>query len=233
MRYRMEQLPNEELVIRNVETDLRLGTAVPLGVIDPHDPDRMTVTACRALNRVGKEIATIGPWPGSTTSPLEKAAVAVASHEAHSGYPGFKKCGSRAPEPRRIEFRLGTLLADAASTIARAIIECSNGGLKAKTKREFVKINMQLYAILYASRFGSFNAERSVHEPYFANLDTNDPRLSFAEAAQTYGLRELAERYPDLSEAELELALSWPLKLLEDTLDSAYRKRDTTSALAS
>lgn len=231
MRYRPEQLPNDDLVIRNVETDLILGLAIPGGVNDPHDPDRMTITMCRVLNREGREIATIGPWPGATVSPLEKAAIAVASHEESSGYPGFK-AGAKNPEPLRIEHLLGTVLADAVSEIARGLIECGNGGLRPKTKRKCAELIAQLHAIWYASLFGSFNAERWAHEPYFANIPRCGPRLTFGEAAQVHGMFELRMRYPDVSDELLKLALSWPIELLE-RLANSLLQGDTTSALAS
>jgi hypothetical protein len=69
---------------------------------------------------------------------------------------------------------------------------------------------------LYASRFGSFDAERGVTDPYFAN--GSGPRMSFAAAAQHYGMLELQIRFPDMSDTTLKAMLSWPLKLLSDTL---------------
>lgn len=214
MRYRLEQLPNDKLVIRNVETDLILGSAAPVWMDDPGDPDRWIISAYTILNRKGDEITTVGP--PTIRRPLEIAAIAVASHEKHTGYPGFKKCGgSRRPQLDRIECLLGTLLADAVSEIARALMECGNAGLKPKTKRKCAKLIERLYAIYYVSSFGSFNGERWAKEPYFANIPPSGPRLSFAAAAETHGMFELRTRYPDLSEAELRLALSWPLEMLQ------------------
>lgn len=217
MRYRLEKLHDDKLVIRNVETDVILGSAVLLGTSDPRDPDRWTITACKILNRKGVELATIGP--PNVPRPLEEAATAVAMHEAYYGYPGFKVV-AKDPQPNRIERRLGTLLADAVSEIARALIERGNGGLKSKTKRRCGKLIAQLHGIWYASRFGSFNAERWADEPYFANIPASGPRLSFAEAAQVHGMFELRMRHPDVSEEALKLALSWPLELLKSLLDS-------------
>lgn len=48
MRYRMEVI-KDELVIRNVETDLVLGNVQRHCVADPHDPDRLIVTAVPSL----------------------------------------------------------------------------------------------------------------------------------------------------------------------------------------
>jgi hypothetical protein len=217
MRYRIEQLTNDELVVRNVETDVILGLAVPLGVLDPHDPDKWLVTGCRVLDARGNILAVIDTK--SVPRPLEMAAVAIATSEEYLGYPGLKAV-AKEPNPRRIEFRLGTLLADLASEFARALIECCNGGLKAETKRKCTDLLTQLHGIWYVSRFGSLNAERRAHEPYFANHPTCDARLSFGEAAQTYGMFELRRRYPDASDATLKLGLSWPLDTLESLIKS-------------
>ncbi len=161
----------------------------------------------------------IAPYRIPTQSATAPPPVAVATHEEYYGYPGFKR-GAKRPQPSRIEHRLGTLLADAVSEVARGLIECGNGGLKAKTKRKCAKLIAQLFAILYVSGFGSFNAERWAQEPYFANIPVSGPRLWFTEAAQVHGMFELRMRYPDVSEAALKLALSWPLELLERLIKS-------------
>jgi len=75
-----------------------------------------------------------------------------------------------------------------------------------------------MHSIWYASRFGSFDGERRVMDPYFANFG-GDPRTSFAAAAQHYGMFELGLRFPDVSETTLKEALSWPLDLLDDALN--------------
>ena len=53
-------------------------------------------------------------------------------------------------------------------------------------------------------------AERGVTEPYFAR----GARMTFAEAAQDFGMYKLRERFPDESEAKLKEVLSWPLEVL-------------------
>lgn len=150
-------------------------------------------------------------------NPLEMAAVAVANHEAHNGYPGFK-AGTKNPDTHRIEWLLGTLLADAVSAVARALIEHASGGLKAETKQKCAELIAQLYAIWYASRFSSFDGESRAIEPYFAGCPS--PRMTFAGAAQLYGMIKLRERFPDVSETTLKALLSWPLDLLTDLLNS-------------
>ena len=214
MRYRMEVI-EDELVIGNVETDIDLGSVIPLSRDDPHDPDRPILSGCTVLNKDGDSIATIST--ATLPNPLEMAAVAVANHEAANGYRGFKG-GAEGPDPYRIEWRLGTVLADAASEVARGLIEFRSGGLKAETKSKYADLIAQLHDIWYASRFGSFDGERRVMDPYFANFG-GDPRMSFAAAAQHYGMFELRSRFPDESETTLQAALSSPLDLLSDTLN--------------
>jgi len=220
MRYRMEAI-EDELVIRNVETDIQLGTAVPFTMNDPNDPIH-PIFGCSVLNKDADKIATISTI--TVPNPLEMAPVAIANYEAMSGYPGIKD-GAKNPDPQRIEWRLGTVLADAASLIARAVIEYQSGGLKAETKLKYADVITELYDIWFASRFGSFDGETRVMDPYFANF-ASDPRMTFAAAAQHYGMFELRRRFPDESETTLRGMLSWPLDLLTDLLNRlSSRKR--------
>jgi hypothetical protein len=98
------------------------------------------------------------------------------------------------------------------------LIEYRRGGLKAETKSKYADLIAQVHRIWYASRFGSFDAERRVIDPYFANF-AGDPRMAFAAAAQHYGMIELRRRFPDESETMLKEALRWTLDLLRDTLN--------------
>jgi len=59
---------------------------------------------------------------------------------------------------------------------------------------------------------------RGVREPYFAG-SVGGPRMSFAEAAQHYGMEVLRDRFPDVRETMLQALLSWPLDLLRGLLD--------------
>jgi hypothetical protein len=205
----------DELVVRNVETDINLGSVVRLYTDDPHDPNRLILSGCTVLNKDADSIATISTT--TVPNPIEMGAVAVANYEAYYGYPGLKDCAKN-PDPDRIEWLLGTVLADAASLIASAVIECRSGGLIAETKSKYADLIAQVHRIWYASRFGSFDAERRVMDPYFANF-AGDPRMSFAAAAQHYGMIELRTRFPDENETTLKEALSWPLDLLDDLLN--------------
>lgn len=215
MRYRMEVL-EDELVVRNVEADLVLGAVQRIWMNNPDNPNRPIFTGCTVLNKAADRIATISTI--TVPNPLEKAAVAVANYEAYYGYLGFKG-GAEHPEPHRIEWLLGTLLADTASAIARAEIEYGSGDLRDETKQQFSELMVQLHSIWYVSRFGSFDGERRVIEPYFSNAPSSDPRMSFAGAAQHYGMIELRERFPDIDEAMLKEVLSWPLEQMRCLLE--------------
>jgi hypothetical protein len=212
----MEVLGEDELIIRNVETDLRVGSVMPNCIDHPHNPDCQIVSSCTVYSSDDEAIATISN--ATVQNPLGEAAVAVANHEAYYGYPGLKAATERTPDPHRGEFRLGTVLADAVSVIARATREQQNGGVKTETKEKCSELLVQLHNIWYVTRFGSFDGGRRSFEPYFANTPASAPRMSFAAAAQHYGIWELRRRFPDLSETILKAVLSWPLNLLSDLL---------------
>jgi hypothetical protein len=214
MRYRME-VSEDDLIVRNVETDIRLGSVVPFRMKDPNDPNRPIIFGCSVLNKDDDEIATISTT--TVPNPLEMAPVAIANHEAASGYLGLKD-GVKNSDPHRIEWRLGTLLADAAGLIARAVVEYQSGGSKAETKSKYADVMAELHAIWFASRFGSFDGERRAFDPYFVN-SADDPRMSFSAAAQHYGMFELRQRFPDESETTLKRALSWPLDKLTELIN--------------
>jgi hypothetical protein len=59
---------------------------------------------------------------------------------------------------------LGILVADAASVVARGIVEYHNGGSKPETKSRFGDLIVQLYYFWFASRYHSFNGECRVME---------------------------------------------------------------------
>jgi hypothetical protein len=217
MHYRLELLEDDILVVRNVETDLVLGFVLRIWGPHPRDRNRLKLLGCTILNKDGRdELATISA--ATVPNALEQAPIAVAAYEQYYGYPGFKAEMER-PQPRRIEYLLGTLLADTASTAAQGLIEYLSGGLTVETRDKCADLIVRLYAIWYASRFRSFDAERWDHEPYFANTPPSKPRMSFPAAAQHYGMMELRSRFPDQSEALLKEALSWPLEMLRCTLD--------------
>ncbi len=216
MRYRLELLENDNLVVRNVETDLVMGSVRRIWLPDSLDSERWKLAACNVLNNRGLEIATI--LTDFVPNPEEKAAVAVANYEEHNGYPDFE-AAPKNPDHHRIERLLGKVLADTAAVVGLALSEYWNGGLKTETKSKFAELIAQLHAIWYASRFGSYDSKCREIKPYFANTLPLSPRMSFSTAAQHYGLHELRTRLPDVPEATLQTMLSWPINLFGGLLD--------------
>ena len=222
MRYRMETIDGLD-VIRNVETDVELGTVLRTFAPDPADHSRLKFVGCKVVDSLGGEIAELlyENYKRSELSALHHAAAAVALHEEYSGYSGFKAIAER-PDPLRIEFKLGELMADAASAIARAYIEHGDGGIKADTKEKCGALLAQLFQIYWVSSFQSFDAERRVWEPYFSNAPTDAPRMIFPEAARHYGMFYMERRFPHIDEATLKLVLSWVLEILDDLIESLF-----------
>ena len=216
MRYRMEMSEDHKLVIRNVDMDLIMGFVRRNLREDPDDPDRMIDLGCTVFNKDKIEIATL--MARYVPDYLKTAPVAVASHEERLGYPGFKG-GNEQFQRNRMEHLLGSVLADTATAIGRAVLEYANGGLTAETKERYVGLIDQLYRIWFASRFGSYDAERRGHEPYFVHPYPQGPRMSFSAAAQDYGMWELKMRFPEASEAALKEILFLPLEMLDRLLN--------------
>ncbi len=215
MRYRMEMCDDYILVVRNVEMDLELGLVIPRCAPNPPDRDHLIFTGCVVQNRHAEEIAWVPAGPNF----LEPGPAAIAFYEEANGYPDFEPLDEE-PQPKRVEHLLGTLLADTAAEIARAVFEYKSGGVTAETKEKFAELIVQLYRIWFASRFGSWDGERRVDDPYFAHPYEEQPRLSFGAAAQEYGMRELQTRFPETSEAALKEILLLPLEMLESGLKS-------------
>jgi hypothetical protein len=218
MRYRLEILDDESLVVHNVETGLILGGVIARLADHPHDPARKIVSSCTVLNNAGVELATI--INRTVPSPLSVAAVAVANHERFLDYPGLREHSAERCLPNRIEQLLGTLLADICAEVATGIIQCGNGGLEGSTKERCARLIAELHAIWYVSLFGSFDDERRrAYDPYFSNITSSGPRLSFPQAAAVYGMRELRRRFADIGDATLRQLLAWPLELLRSTVE--------------
>jgi len=217
MRYRLELLSNDEIVVHNEETGLILGSAIPHFAPCRDNPNRQTVLGCTVFNNAGEKLATISN--ATVPNPLGVAAVAVANHEHHYNYAGFRARASEQRRPNRIEYLLGNLLADLSAEIGCGIVECHAGALKAETKERAAALIAELHAIWYASRFGSFDdQDRGVNDPYFSSAMPSGPRMSFAQSAQHYGMNELRRRFPNIHDPSLGKMLSWPLELLTHLL---------------
>jgi hypothetical protein len=115
MRYRFEKLPDDKFVVRNVETDVIIGSAVPVWKEDPCNPDRSAIVGYSVLNRQGKELGT--------SRMRRYAAMALAIHEEYYGYPSFRKCARRCPEPDRHDLmrRASGLGKPSSSSLAKAV----------------------------------------------------------------------------------------------------------------
>ena len=109
-------------------------------------------------------------------------------------------------------------MADTALVLARAFVERQSGRVKVETKEKFGELIVELYRIWYPSRFGSYDAERRVHDNYFAASYPSDPRMPFAPAAMDHGMWEMRERFPDADEAVLQKVLQFVVDLFEAAL---------------
>ena len=208
MRYRMEVMDREP-VIRNVETDVVLGTVVGSGY-DAKDPD-LKANFDAVLTWEGKERSVF------PRQPLEHAVLVIAGNEARNGYSGFRNCAPN-PNPVRVEFALGNLMAEATSALARAVVEYRGGALHKETKERFADLIVEIFDIQWASAFGSFNEETSRYEPYFVNVWSKE-RVTFDAAAHCYGMYELGRRFPDVGEAVPQELLSWVINILKQVTD--------------
>jgi len=132
MRYRLEVLDDDGLVVNNVETGLTLGSVIPHFATQPDDPDRVMISGCTVVSNAGIELARISHI--TVQSPLSVAAIAVANHERWQDYPGFNTQMAERCQPNRIEELLGALLSDTCAEVAAGLIQCGSAGLEAGTK---------------------------------------------------------------------------------------------------
>ncbi len=212
MRYRIELLDSDDLVVRNVETDLVMARV---------DRDGFNRPGVSVFDMRGKEIGFVPP--GSEVAPLKSAAAYVASYEEGEGYPDLKPLG-KAAEPKRIEFQLGELMADAATQMAKGACECWSGkGLQSDTKHALADTIAQIFPIAWASSFDSFDAEKWMREPYFASLYGGKPRMRFFAAAEQWGTFMLRIRFNgsyDLINEDwggsAQKLISWCLEIIDD-----------------
>jgi hypothetical protein len=217
MSYRIEDAePDGWLLVRHVETDREVGTALEY----PVHIDGRVVHAFKTFNNAGEEV-------GFTTSgfhsfPLEIAARAIAYYEEHNGFPDLKNANWNA-QSDRVERRLGKLIADTALAFARGFCEAVGQGLTAETRDQFAASLAELGSLCRVSRAGCYNATARTIEPYFAN-PLPGMRLNFSDAAQWYGMCELQARRPDLNDAERQKLLGWVLRWVADALSRAEQE---------
>ena len=119
MRYRMELLDHGEAVVRNVETDIIMGSIrQPLmnNLNDPKGP----VYGWEVLTDEG-EVMLSHTFRGD----LYSASSVVSSYEKTRGYADIKN-GPKPANPLRMEFLLGSLMADAAALLALMVEDDQN-----------------------------------------------------------------------------------------------------------
>ena len=113
---------------------------------------------------------------------------------------------------------------DLCTETAAGLLELNTGRLEPRTKKSCVRLLVRLYAIWYASRFGSFDDRtRRGNDPYFYGPPPSISPISFSMAAQHYGMSELRRRFPQAEEAMLQQALTWPLELLQELIEHLSR----------
>jgi hypothetical protein len=214
MYYRLEA-ELDYYLIKHVETDREVGHVY---FYDAVQADGSISQGCRLYNSALECIPT-------SIIPITRAAMIAAVHQEHYGFPDLKGAEWNVHSDR-VERRLGTLLADTAWAFARAFCEASDQGLTAETTDKFATSLAGLGSIWLASRGGSYNATDCTDEPYFANPLPSGPRLTFSGAAQAYGMRELRERYPNLSDADRYKLLRWVLQWLSDLLWNERKEQE-------
>jgi hypothetical protein len=216
MLYRLENDEEGWLSIKHVETDREVGFAYYRRVLRT---DGRLVDACDWYSTTPTKVDTF--YQITRVHPVACALMSAAYRQEWENYPDL---AGAMPNGRadRIERRLGSLIADTALAFARAFCEASAQGLTAVTRDEFAGSLTELASIWWVSRFGAFDliGRMGTEEPYFTNPLPSGPRLTFAGAAQTYGMRELRSRYPDFSDAERQRLLDWVLQWLSDVLST-------------
>jgi hypothetical protein len=215
MRYRLKVVDDSRVLIENEETGLFVGSANIFFGPAPEDPHQIVMRACEVFSNAGGSIAFISPG----LCPLRPAPIVFARWEASRGFPSFQGREAEPAEPYRMERRFGSLLAEASIEVARAASEYLNGRVNAETINKCAELIAELHTIRSASHYGSFDHRAGDADPYFSGPTKSSARMSFNEAAQYYGLRELKIRHQDLSDATLAEILTWPLDLLPKMFD--------------
>jgi hypothetical protein len=218
MRYRLEVNDDEDIDVHNVETGLVVGWVWPIFDRNPKFADREFVIGCNIYSNHHRNLSSV--LHTQVREPLRFAAVLLSLHEEQEGYPTLKAHAAELPQPDRMEHLLGALLADTCKEMARGALECQNvGSLNNSTKLWCAALLAKLHAIWSASKYGSLDHKLRVEENYFSGATPSSPRMSFADAAEYYGMKELRKRFPDLSDTTLQEVLAWPLALLPRLTD--------------
>ena len=111
-----------------------------------------------------------------------------------------------------IEYSLGETVADAVEAILRARHEHAAGAIQSDTAQMIKAVFRRLCRIHKASLFGSYDAERRSHAPYFfiERQGAATARVSFYEAAHHYGKIALRNRLgPDVGDKDLREMISY------------------------
>jgi hypothetical protein len=215
MLYRLE-IEYDYIAVKHIATDREIGYAFLDSSVAA---DGTMVDACTIYDNRHVRLERV---PSTVIAfPLRCAAISLAFRQEDNGLSDLQ--GATWNEhPDRVERRLGTLLADAAIAFSRGVCESISEGLTAKTRDEFAAALGVLSSIWWVSRIGCIDAVkfRGTEQPYFANPQPSGPRLTFSGAAQVYGMRELRERRPALTDAERQKALNWVLRWLSDAISN-------------
>jgi hypothetical protein len=213
MRYRLEKR-GEQLVIMNVEADAIAGRLQPVKGFNPQT--RSHYDTYDVLGLDGTVLTTLISSGGPVI--VSNALCVVYGYDQHYGFPSVRSCK---PEPDRLqlEHRVGALVAKIASAyiLAQHYPKCLN----AKAKR--TKALAELRDLYLMSQHGSFDSERRVSEPYFANT-TSKARLNFHEAMDVWGGIEVHLQFSKLSESVQKYALRQACAEIADYLVSADRE---------
>jgi hypothetical protein len=211
MRYRLKVVDEDRIFVQNVETGLIVGRVDAFLERGPLR-HQFVVSGCSFYDNEGVEIANVPHT--QVANPLRLPAVSIAFRERDNGYRTFQANADQPVRPDETEQRLGFLLAQASAEMARGVLEYQNGGLRADTKNNFGALIAEVHSIRAASYHGSFDDKVRQEELYFSGSSPSGPRMTFTEAAEYYGLRELRKRHPDLGDETLKVVLAWPLDLL-------------------
>ena len=210
MRYRLETR-NEQLVVMNVEADAPAGTLRPERLFNPQT--RSYYDGYDVLGLDGSVLTTLISSGGPII--VSNALHAVYLYDQYHGFPSVRSCKPD-PDRLRLEQRLGALVAK----IASAYILARHYPKYLSAEDERAKVLAELRDLYVVSQHGSFDSERRVSEPYFANT-TSKARLNFREAMEVWGGIEVHLQFSRLSEFVQKYALRQACAEIADYLVSS------------